>query len=928
MKLRLILATALTVMSGLWAMADGPFRLHRYDALKSTPINSENIVFVGNSITNMHEWWEAFGSDHRIINRGTSGGFSYEILENLESFIDGKPEKLFLMIGTNDISTGIAPATVVSNIRTIITRIQQESPRTKIHIQSILPRVHEPQNTNNKAANEMLKALCAELDVTYLDLWDALLGVRNYGEWSADGLHLYAAGYRIWCKQIAPYVDENAECVYQDSYSNINSGMNNSNGMRSSYFGMLPLTTDDVIIVGDEMINGGEWHELLRSPRIKSRGTGWGYGGLSLDQHKTQLTAILTGNGNKQNPAKIFFYCGTSDKNITKYGALIDEAKRLSPASQLYIMAQIPMAGTNNNAVVSFNSQLQNLAVQKGATYVDTYTPLLNSSGTADPECITSDYLYGRGYIKVANTLAEYLQEENVDPVSLEEFETIYAVRTARNTLANAIATAAGLTYGDGIGQYPESEKPAVDALVEQATKILQASDFDPAAASKTATAIESAINSLLSRINQPKPSTDAEQYLYTICSSLRNSYFTTATPTGLYGYTGNADKQDITGVWKFETRTDGTFNIISPADGSYMNPAASHNTQIKLSASEPSTGWTISHASTVGMYVIHSGTSCQLNQTTLNGNQVYNWYGGTSAPDREDAGCQFTLKEYNGKFAESEFTTGWYEIELANDLNGYLTAGTHHILNAENEYRQSNTNYYALKFATKPSDAPKAWVHITVKGNIYQFTSLNGHGIQENCISSRASLPSSNPTVTASATIDGAYAIGKWSYYSNDGNESPYVGKSSASDNSYYLTRVNDSDLETYDIYTVSMTGTTPAAEVGQDVRLTLNHPENKGIRSVYAGGTFFVPKGTTLVYDDFSAPSHAGNANPEITVDPENHTITLDYTKQHIETGISQIDTNVTDTEKAYYNLQGMRMARPTRSGIYIHNGIKIRL
>lgn len=110
--------------------------------------------------------------------------------------------------------------------------------------------------------------------------------------------------------------------------------------------------------------------------------------------------------------------------------------------------------------------------------------------------------------------------------------------------------------------------------------------------------------------------------------------------------------------------------------------------------------------------------------------------------------------------------------------------------------------------------------------------------------------------------------------------------------------------------------------------MRLTLNHPENKGIRSVYAGGTFFVPKGTTLVYDDFSAPSHAGNANPEITVDPENHTITLDYTKQHIETGISQIDTNVTDTEKAYYNLQGMRMARPTRSGIYIHNGIKIRL
>ena len=40
------------------ALADGPFRNHRYDAFKVLKTStSDNIVFIGNSITNMHEWW-------------------------------------------------------------------------------------------------------------------------------------------------------------------------------------------------------------------------------------------------------------------------------------------------------------------------------------------------------------------------------------------------------------------------------------------------------------------------------------------------------------------------------------------------------------------------------------------------------------------------------------------------------------------------------------------------------------------------------------------------------------------------------------------------------------------------------------------------------------------------------------------------------
>ena len=133
MKIRHLIIAGLTALgSTLSGMADVPFRLHRFDSFKATPVTSDQIVFMGNSITNMHEWWEAFGCDQRIINRGNSGGMSQELLDNLESVLDGKPAKLFLMIGTNDISTGIPYQTVVGNIRRIIERTQTESPATEI----------------------------------------------------------------------------------------------------------------------------------------------------------------------------------------------------------------------------------------------------------------------------------------------------------------------------------------------------------------------------------------------------------------------------------------------------------------------------------------------------------------------------------------------------------------------------------------------------------------------------------------------------------------------------------------------------------------------------------------------------------------------------------------------------------------------------
>lgn len=925
MKIKHFLAGILALCAFSGAMADEPFRAHRYDALKATPVTSDQIVFIGNSITNMHEWWEAFGSDQRIINRGTSGGFSQEILDNLESFIDGKPAKIFLMIGTNDISTGIPYQTVVANIRRIIERVQEESPETKIHIQCILPRATEPQNTNNKAANAMLAELCDEMGVTFIDLWDDLQGIRSYGEWSADGLHLYAAGYRVWCRRIAQYIGDDAECVYQDSYNNINGGMSNSNGMRVSYFGMLPVKADDVLIIGDEMIHGGEWHELLRSDKIKSRGLGWGYGGLDISQHQTDLAAILTGNGNKVAPAKIFFYVGTSDKNTTSVSNLLDRAKELAPESKLYVISQIPLSSNANSAVVAFNNSIQSIAEQKGATYVDIYNTLLNAYGSVDAEDITANYLYGRGYVKVANKLAEYLTEEGVNPVTLEEYEKIYSMRTVRNSLHSAIDAAEALKFGDQTGQYPEAVKDLIDGVVNQAKALLNSPNFSAEAAEAAVTAINNAMETMRSMINMPKVSTATEEYLYTFCSTLRGSYYTTASGSVLVGVANGATTADR--LWKFEKREDGSYDIVNYGSGLYVSPTASYNTQITLSATAPAAGWSLSYSGTLGMYTVYSGTTCQLNQTNLNA-AVYNWYTPNTIPDRTDSGCQLSIAEFTGEVAKPQvLETGWYEIELANDLSGYLTAGTHHVLNAEDEFRQTNTNYYALRF-TAPDEAnpAKAYIHLTVNGSTYQFTGLCGHGIKENCTSDRASLSTDNPAV-AMSSIEGAWTIGKWSDYSNTGAESPYVGKSSASNNSYFLTAVSPEALDAYDIYTVKMLGSTNGSEVGQDARVALDIPANKGIRKVFNGGTFFVTKGTELKYEDFAADANGSQAEPEITVDSEAMTITVDYTTKHDpNSAIAEVAAEADNAAAATYDLLGRKVnADNAAHGIYISNSRK---
>lgn len=878
MKFNRIISFALCAMAA-WssAVADGPFRAHRYDSFQATPTEPGQILFAGNSITNMHSWFEAFGSHQEVIGRGNSGGFAYELLDNLESYISAKPAKMFVMIGTNDVSSGVSAELTSRRIQAIITRVRLESPETELYIESILPRSNNPK-VDYENCNTLTKNYIAQLNdpkVHFVNLSQVCAPLNGNSTWTHDGLHPRPTGYAAWCHEIEGEVGY--PTVYPATITTQEScGLSLSGAARVEQFPYFPVSEGDVLIFGDEQIHGGEWHELLRSNKIKDRGQGWGWGGMNLVQAKAVVASALKDQAVK--PAKIFLSYGIGGTDATNYRAIVDEAKKQAPDAKIYLVSLTPSANTTTDAGrVSFNTTLQTIATEKGATYVDIYTPL---KADLSKNIMHTNYVSGRGYVVMANKFAEYLTEEGVNPVSLDEYEAVYTNRARRNIIGKALTRVlVDVTYGTLPGQTNPEYKDQIEAKFNELVALVNKEGLTDAEANEGVAGLNDVINKAF---NMPAISNDTEEHWFTFASSRGNRYLSTS-GTALIGAPNKPVRTVGNDVWKLVDRGDNTYDLVNYL-GEYVSPVAGYNSAMSVTEERPSTGWQISFSNnTSGTYVIYT-SNCQLNQTNRSDLAVFNWYSqaeGRSTPDRDDQGCSYSIAPFEGQFIDPTAipTTGWYVIEGAQGLSHLGAANC--IVNADSEFKQNNTNFYALKFETKPADkAPRAYVHVTINDNVWQFTALNGRGVKENCTSDRASLSADNPVVSATGN-DMEYAIGKWSTYVNTAGT--FVGKSSASNNTYRFTRVSDEELAAYDAWTVTINALN-GVELPNDTHVTLDIPENQGIATVYNGGTFFLTKGTALNADMFVVTPTVNVKQevetPTIEIDPVAKTVYVNYT------------------------------------------------
>ena len=186
------------------AMYDNPFYRDKTSHFDTLPQSDSEIIFLGDSLTDLCEWIELF-RDARIKNRGICGDTTEGILNRLTNIVESRPQKLFIMIGINDLNQGKQVIEILNNYKLILKKIQENTPKTQVFIQSVLPL--NSQKFPNHGVNEKVRELNTELEhlakefsFQYIDLHSSFLDSNNEldAQYTSDGVHLNGQGYLIW----------------------------------------------------------------------------------------------------------------------------------------------------------------------------------------------------------------------------------------------------------------------------------------------------------------------------------------------------------------------------------------------------------------------------------------------------------------------------------------------------------------------------------------------------------------------------------------------------------------------------------------------------------------------------------------------------------------------------------------------------------
>ena len=193
-------------LPGLALLMDRGYR-RRVELFASYDVQPGDVVMLGDSITEGADWPALFPGV-RIHNEGIGGDDTDGVLRRLALVTDGRPGKVFVMIGTNDIGKGVHSADeIVHNIATIVDRIRADSPTTEIYLQSVLPRLRRRAEQVD-GVNRGIEALAQDRGATWIDLWPIFEQGDGAMDLSLapDALHPNAEGNRRWAEYLGRFV--------------------------------------------------------------------------------------------------------------------------------------------------------------------------------------------------------------------------------------------------------------------------------------------------------------------------------------------------------------------------------------------------------------------------------------------------------------------------------------------------------------------------------------------------------------------------------------------------------------------------------------------------------------------------------------------------------------------------------------------------
>lgn len=187
------------------------------------------IVCAGSSLMEMfpiNKFLAETGNETVIYNRGIGGYQTKDLLENLDvCVLDLKPSRLFINIGTNDLSwASISIAQLIDSYDRILTEIQRHLPDAEIYVMAYFPVNYEaasPEmrpclqirtNVRIGEANKALERLACKHGARYIDINAGLQDEqgRLKAAYTIEGMHVKEEGYRAIFEDFMRYAAEPA----------------------------------------------------------------------------------------------------------------------------------------------------------------------------------------------------------------------------------------------------------------------------------------------------------------------------------------------------------------------------------------------------------------------------------------------------------------------------------------------------------------------------------------------------------------------------------------------------------------------------------------------------------------------------------------------------------------------------------------------
>lgn len=207
-------------------MNDKEIKLQKFKE-ENQSVKYGETVFAGSSLMEMFPIGKLL-REHKdntvIYNRGIGGYVSSELLKAVDTCVlELKPKKVFINIGTNDLSDSRIPISqLMDNYDKIISIIEESLPEVIIYLMAYYPVNYEAaaedmkeclkirNNQKIALANSEVEKLAKRHGQRYIDINRNLKDRqgRLKAEYTIEGLHINENGYRAIYDDIMKYVKE------------------------------------------------------------------------------------------------------------------------------------------------------------------------------------------------------------------------------------------------------------------------------------------------------------------------------------------------------------------------------------------------------------------------------------------------------------------------------------------------------------------------------------------------------------------------------------------------------------------------------------------------------------------------------------------------------------------------------------------------